>query len=276
MQFALNYSPQAAALLLEGRIAIDRFKCPPWPDLIAAASPLRPVAIHFELRAGAPEPPVVDWDALEAFAAETGTPTINLHLGAKRDEYPDIDHAATDPAALERITAALVRDVQAAVDRFGPERVIVENVPYHAERGQILRACVEPEVINAVVETTGCGLLLDISHGVIAARYTDRPERDYLAALPVHRLREMHVTGIHHREGRLQDHLALVDTDWANFAWVLDHIARGEWAAPWLVAFEYGGIGPIFDWRSEPDVIAAQVPRMVEMVQAANRQHALV
>ena len=271
MDFALNYSPQAAALLEQGRITIDRFKCPPWPELIAASRPHRPVALHFELRAGAPEAPEVDWDDIAAYAVDTGTPTVNLHLGARCDEYPDIPCASTDPAHLERVTAAFLRDVQAAVKRFGPERVIVENVPYHAEQGNILRAAVEPEVINRVVAETGCGLLLDISHGVIAARYLQRDERDYLAALPVHRLRELHVTGIQEHEGRLRDHLELGDTDWANFGWVLDHIAVGAWAAPWLVAFEYGGIGPLFEWRSEERVIAEQVPRLVAMVRQANR-----
>ncbi|GAB4574871.1 MAG: hypothetical protein Kow0077_23560 [Anaerolineae bacterium] len=272
MQFALNYSPQAAELLRQGRIAIDRFKCPPWPELVAAAQALRPVSLHFELRAGAPEPEPVDWAAIESWAQQTGTPTINLHLGARREDYPAIPHDSTDPAHREQITAALVRDVQAAVDVFGADRVIVENVPYHAEHGKILRTSVEADVIRQVVAETGCGLLLDISHGVISARYTGQDERAYLAALPVHRLRELHVTGIQHLNGRLTDHLGLGDTDWANFAWVLDQITSGHWATPWQVVFEYGGIGPLFDWRSDPAVIGAQVPRLVAMVQAATQR----
>ncbi|MBN2470305.1 MAG: DUF692 family protein [Anaerolineae bacterium] len=269
VKFALNYSPQAVDLLQQGRITLDRFKCPPWPEVIAAARPFRPVAVHFELRAGAAVPPVVDWDEIAAFAADTATPTINLHLGARQAEFPDIPPDSTDPAHRERIAAALVRDVQAAVERFGPERVIVENVPYHADRGEVLRAAVEPEVITHVVAETGCGLLLDVSHGVIAARYLGWPEREYLAALPVGRLRELHITGIQQREGRLQDHLALSDEDWAICGWALDNIALGEWPAPWLVAFEYGGVGPLFEWRSETGVIAAQAPRLAGMVRQA-------
>jgi|GEM_PF-3341121 len=34
MRFALNYSPQAAVLLAEGRIEIDLYKCPDWSDLM--------------------------------------------------------------------------------------------------------------------------------------------------------------------------------------------------------------------------------------------------
>ena len=39
---------------------------------------------------------------------------------------------------------------------------------------------------------------------------------------------------------------------------------------PWLVAFEYGGIGPNFEWRSESAVIAEQVPRMAALVHTVN------
>jgi hypothetical protein len=57
--------------------------------------------------------------------------------------------------------------------------------------------------------------------------------------------------------------------DWDSLGWALDRIAAGEWAEPWIVAFEYGGIGPLFEWRSERAVIAADVPRMMAMVQGA-------
>lgn len=50
MELAINYSPQAAGLLAGGAISIERFKCSPWPDLIAEAADVRPVYVHFDLR----------------------------------------------------------------------------------------------------------------------------------------------------------------------------------------------------------------------------------
>ena len=41
---------------------------------------------------------------------------------------------------------------------------------------------------------------------------------------------------------------------------VLDRIRWGDWAHPWVLACEYGGIGPMFEWRSDPAVIAADIP----------------
>ncbi len=52
MQFALNYSPQAADLVWAGQIDIDLFKCPPWTEMTAAAQAIRPVYVHFGLQAG--------------------------------------------------------------------------------------------------------------------------------------------------------------------------------------------------------------------------------
>jgi uncharacterized protein (UPF0276 family) len=210
MQYAINYSPEATALFHEGQIAPDYFKCPDWPDLIAEARQHRPVYIHFPLQAGAPAPLEADWDTLTALRDDTHTPTVNVHLSARRADYPHIPFDSTDPAHLAEITDALLRDVQLLVDRFGADNVIVENIPYYAADGKLLRAAAEPSVIRQVVAETGCGFLLDISHGLMAAHYMGVDGRAYLRDLPVHRLRELHVTGIHEMDGRLRDHLSML------------------------------------------------------------------
>jgi uncharacterized protein (UPF0276 family) len=65
----------------------------------------------------------------------------------------------------------LLADVLGVVKRFGAERVIVENSPYYSELGKTMRACIDPDIITRIVEETGCGLLLDISHACIASHY---------------------------------------------------------------------------------------------------------
>jgi hypothetical protein len=76
----------------------------------------------------------------------------------------------------------------------------------------------------------------------------------------------MHFAGIHVIYGILRDHLAIQPCDWLALEWVLQNIRRGEWSQPWMLAFEYGGVGEIFEWRSDPQVIAEQVPRLYQMV----------
>ena len=110
----------------------------------------------------------------------------------------------------------------------------------------------------------GCGFLT--SHGRLAARHMGLDERDYLARLPGSRLRELHVTGIGlDPAGLVCDHLGLSEEDWPVVTWVRDRIRAGEWATPEIMAFEYGGIGPVFEWRSDAAVIAAQAPRLAEL-----------
>jgi uncharacterized protein (UPF0276 family) len=266
MKLAINYSSQAAALLFQNRIRLDRFKCPDWPDMIAEASALCRVTVHFDLKAGGRKLKNTDWGKIAHLIDQTQTPYVNLHLDPTIKDYPTIPVDTIDPAHREQISDTITKDVRCVVERFGAERVIIENVPYRGEQGKTLRPAVEPVLIRQVVADTGCGLLLDISHARIAAHYMGIDELDYMSQLPVDRLCELHFTGLHDLDGYLQDHLEILDTDWPVLDWVLERIKSGQWASPWLLAFEYGGVGEKFAWRSNPQVIEEQVPQLYERV----------
>ena len=266
MKLAINYSAQAAELLSQDRIRLDRFKCPDWPGMIAEASTLCRVMVHFDLKAGGRKLKNTDWEKITNLIDQTQTPYVNLHLDPTIKDYPSIPVDTIDPAHLELIADAITRDVGGVVKRFGAERVIIENVPYRGAQGKTLRPAVEPVLIRQVVTETGCGLLLDISHARIAAYYMGIDERDYMTQLPVDRLCELHFTGLHDRDGYLQDHIEILDTDWPVLDWVLERIKSGQWASPWLLAFEYGGVGEKFARRSNPQVIAEQVPQLYKRV----------
>lgn len=269
MEFAVNYSPEAAGLLADGRIAFDRFKLPDWPDLISEARPHAPVYVHFPLGAGGPTPEATDWDEVARLREETATPLVNLHLRPSGLRFPGMAPGTTDPADREAVAAALVADVSRACERFGADSVAVENTIYRGPAGTLPRPGVEPEVITAVVERTGCGLVLDLAHARITAPALGLDARGYLARLPLQRLRELHVTGVRTVDGRPQDHLPLTDADWELFDQALDDIRAGRWRRPWVVAFEYGGVGPAFRWRSDDGVLAEQVPRLAQAVGAS-------
>ena len=266
MKLAINYSSQAAALLSQGRIQLDRFKCPDWSDMIAEASTLCPVMVHFDLKAGGRKLKITDWEKIAHLIDQTQTPYVNLHLDPTIKDYPAIPVDTTDPAHREQISDTITKDVRCVVAHFGAERVIIENVPYRGVQGKTLRPAVEPVLIRQVVADTGCGLLLDISHARIAAHYMGIDERDYMSQLPVDRLCELHFTGLHDLDGYLQDHLEILDTDWPILDWVLERIKSDQWALPWLLAFEYGGVGEKFAWRSNPQVIEEQVPQLYKRV----------
>ncbi len=302
VQFAVNYSHAAAELLGQGRIQFDRWKCPAWPDMIAQAQAIHPAFVHFPLLVGRGLGDAVDgetgqpanWDQIETLLAETGTSFVNVHLAPVTSDYPDISAGTTDPAHVEMLSERMIRDVRAVVRRFGAERVIAEND--QAGSGDTLRPAFLPEVIGRVTQETGCGLLLDVAHARIAAHSLGMDPREYMSALPVARIREIHVTGvqrcdghwvetlqragidtdvIHRFVGNLIDHLPMTDDDWSLFAWAMDQVHSGDWAQPRFVTFEYGGVGPLFEAVTDSDVLAEQAPRLRALVKPQHAKYGL-
>jgi uncharacterized protein (UPF0276 family) len=264
MHLAINYSLPAAKLLQAGRINFDYFKAPDWKWMVDAAQTLRPVTVHFTLEAGNASLGNVNWEAVENLAQISTTPYINLHLDSKREHFPDLSVDTTDPSDVKQVFDVLLSDVMSVVERFSPSRVIVENSPFRGEAGNTLRPCVESSLITRIVEETGCGFLLDISHAFITAHYLGMDHVEYFSHLPVRQVKEMHFAGIHRLNGQLIDHLSVLDEDWHRLDWVLERFRSGEWSQPWMLAFEYGGVGAEFEWRSDPHVIAEQVPLLLE------------
>jgi uncharacterized protein len=301
MDFAVNYSAALADLVDRGDAAVDCYKCPAWPDLIdgltdAGAEDRPPVYIHFPMRVGmgtgAPinsetgETP--DWDQFDHLLAQTGTPWVSAHMGPQPEDHPGLTERPW-AEQLAGITEALIRDIEPLVERFGPDRVVGENI--FEFFGMHLRASVIPDVLCTVVETTGCGLLLDLSHARIAAMDLGVDPYDYISALPVSHLREIHMTGIQtfgefwvtrlrdagidagyieKLEGRWIDHLPMTEDDWSFFDWALGRIRSGAWREPEIIAFEYGGVGPEFEALTVPEVLAEQVPRLYDRVHGSN------
>ena len=267
MQLAINYSTQAAALLAAGQIHLDRFKCPDWPDMIAEAQAMLPVAVHFTLTAGSGKlKKTADWDFIAGLLAQTNTPYVNLHLAPTLKDFPDFSVADLSEAEARKVFKAMRKDVRAAVREFGADRVIVENVPYRGHQDKVFRTAVEPDRIQEIFADTGCGLLLDISHARISAHYLGLESFDYMEQLPLHQIKELHFTGLHDLDGYLQDHLPVLDEEWPVLEQILERIRSGRWAEPWLLSFEYGGVGDKFADRSDSAVMAAQVPRLHRMV----------
>ncbi len=266
-RLAVNYSPPLARLVGSGAVAVDLYKVPDWDDLVAAACASGACYVHFPAELGATRLGL-DLERAADLMRRTGTTSLNGHLVPSRERFPDVAVGDVSPEARARVTEALIADVGVLAASVGAENVIVENVPYRGEDHGLLRAGVDPRVVTAVVEATGCGLLLDLSHALLTARELGVELWEYVDALPTHALRELHVSGVRPVDGRLRDHLPLTDLDVANLRAALARVRAGAWPAPDKVAFEYGGVGPVFEWRTDPDVLAEQVPLLGELVWA--------
>lgn len=268
MQLAVNYSPQAAKLLDAGAIAFDLYKCPDWPEMIATARIQRPVYVHFPLMAGRSNIDEIGWDTISHLLADTGTRLVNTHLAPRAADF-GVALDSTDVNDADALIRAMLADIQPLARRFGRERVILENANWDPNY-DIPRLVLDADTICHVVAESGCGFLLDLAHARMAAAYLGLDVRDYIASLPVDRLRELHITGTRYddSEARLVDHFPMTDPDWELAAWAFEQLHQGEWRKPDIVALEYGGTGPAFGWRSDADVLAADVPRLLELVKS--------
>ena len=299
--FAVNYSSEAADLLRKGQIQIDRFKCPAWPDLITTVQKSHPAYVHFPLRVGSGINGAIDtetgqpadWKKVETLLTQTDTPLVNVHLAPTAEDYTEIPVGTTDPAHIEMLTERMIEDVCAVVKRFGRERVIAEND--HGLGVTHLRPAFLPEVIRRVIEETGCGFLFDVSHARLAAHNLDMDIREYINALPVEHTCEIHVTGIQRFKGRwvkvarrlgiesgiieqyagrLLDHLPMTDEDWEFIAWSMEQVHSGVWGQPWIVTFEYGGVGQLYKAVTDVGVLAEQIPRLYGLVKGCRSDEA--
>ncbi|HSH04675.1 MAG TPA: DUF692 family protein [Anaerolineae bacterium] len=293
MKFASHYSPELAQLVKTEQVNVDFFKCPAWEELLPQARAVRPTYVHMPLRVGwgqgtawhTEKKQAVDWGEIETFLANSDTHYINLHWSATVDDYPEIKLNSEAEGDREVLLAAAYKDVMGVVSRFGAERVMIEND--HDSGHRHLRGTFEAEQIYRLVEETGSGFLLDLSHARLAARYLQTDFHEYMSKLPVKELRELHVTGIQYfgshwahcldlggtpqpilqeLAGRLLDHLPMTETDWYLFSWALGQIEAGRWGRPWVIAFEYGGVGPFWEQVTEREVLLKQIPRFYSMV----------
>ncbi len=298
MRFAVNYSRATAELVRTRQIEIDCFKCPAWSDLIEEARGLLPVYIHLPLKVGSGRGEAfdtesgtsADWNKIESLLNKTDTAFINVHLRPRAEECADLPTDATDAQLGELLAERMIRDVRAVAARFGVERIISENDVNQVD--SVLRPALIPIVIRRVVEESGCGFLLDLSHARLTAEMLGMEARSYITALPLQRVREIHITGIQRIEGRWLDavrrddpefaarfegqrfdHLPMTDEDWAFFAWAMERIHAGTWSQPHTITFEYGGVGKMWEAVTDMEMLKAQVPRLRVMIKEdANKQ----
>ncbi len=288
MKFAINYSHAAARLYDQGIIIPDLFKLPAWPQVIHELKDRYPLYVHFPLDVGTGIGDAMDsetgeradWAKIEQLLSLTQTPYINLHL------TPPPSSASHDP---QRILEAMIRDVEGVVARFGSEKVIVENgydigpAPLHPGYGA--------ELVTQVVEATGCGFLFDLSHARMSALRLGQDYRAYIAQLPLHAIREIHITGMQvvddywvaraeaagiSREQieavfgpelawlpqGMFDHLPMSAEDWEIMAWAAQQLQNGAWHTPWVIALECGGLGAIWAASFNEEEMREQVPRL--------------
>jgi uncharacterized protein len=271
-RFAMNYSPQAAALLARGAMDVDLYKCPFVPEIIQQARAQRPCYVHFSFRAGNRPFEGADWTAIRQAVETTDTPHVNMHLAPSVARFPGMNVGTDAADDTARLIEAMERDVAELAQHFSPEFIALENVMWDPmPPWEIPAPVLRPEVIAKVVRDTGCRFLLDLAHVACTVRYFGADVESYIAALPLNQLAELHVSGTRlGSDGRWHDHHSMGEHDWPLLKWALERIRSDDWPRPRLITFEYGGAGAGWDHLAEESALAADVQRLRDFVSRAS------
>jgi hypothetical protein len=213
---------------------------------------LKPVLLHglgYHENSGMEDIGIVDFDRANTIITGCGSPHYALHLAIRNVDLPP---SQSDDAIYSR----MYERIQCFKKNI-PVPLLLENI---ADTPQEIALYdhfpfADPEKINKVVHDNGVNLLLDLTHAKITALYRDWDIYGYLRALPLNRVKEIHVNGSGHDLLGFPDdtHNAMEDADYALLDWVLTY------ANPEIITLEYIGI------ESEtPDVVSGNLIKQLE------------
>jgi uncharacterized protein (UPF0276 family) len=79
----------------------------------------------------------------------TATPYVNTHLAPHAKDF-DMEFTSTDERYIEPLVESMMQDIQAMIDHFGRERVILENANYDPNY-QVPTLVIQPRFVKFTV-----------------------------------------------------------------------------------------------------------------------------
>lgn len=141
---------------------------------------------------GAIDPPEASYlDELEAETRRLRTPWHSDHLCFSSARGRVLHELMPLKFCRENVTR-VADHVRAMRDRLGLP-IAIENITWYAHPGR--REMPEAEFISAVLEQSGAGLLLDVNNAWVNAQNHGFDAREFILALPLDRVVEIHVAG---------------------------------------------------------------------------------
>lgn len=262
MKLACNYSPELMELVSAGEAPVDFVKAGAYGlflEELPKIRAIRPVLLHGmgkNERTGMPDYRALDYDRMNELLRRYGSPHLGIHLAVTNADAGggltdgEIDRRMAECAHYfrERIRVPLLLE---NVGDSPDERVNYDLIPF-----------VEPERIRRVLEASGAGLLLDITHAKVAAQYRRWDLRAYLSEFPLDKVGEVHLTGsAFDADGAPYDaHGPLGEEDFETLSWVL---ARTD---PAVVTLEYGGPAGFQGPQADRAVLLDQLRRIHSII----------
>jgi uncharacterized protein len=203
---------------------------------------------------------------IEDVAQAVSTPWIGEHLAFITADPlaggDPIEDGSTDPVTLtytvcpqlSEETIELVKQNLAVLRSRFREPIILENSPqYFDVPGSTMTP---PQFLGQVADRCDVDLLLDLTHWMITANNTGTDPLASLEAVPLERVREVHLSGLSKQDGRWwDDHSVPVPEE------VFDLLMKiADRVSPAAVTFEYNWAPSV-----HRDVLARQIARVREV-----------
>ena len=260
VMLVVNTSPTLLALAGELGPLVDGIKVGDWvdeplADAIRTAYPGRPLLYHhWHLYTTPDQPPDGALDVLCEAWERFHSPWLSGHidqvswqeiLEIVRGDVPPPQHVDVEAAVEWNCAAARV------LKETLPVPLLLENMPHWPH--DVPHEAVRPAFIRAVLEQVDVPMLLDLAHARVSAAALGISSQDYLAALPLERVQEIHVSGPRKVNGRLRDaHEPLESEDYELLRWTLGR------TMPRAVTLEY--------IKPEPESLRTMVQKLAEIL----------
>jgi len=161
-------------------------------------------------------------DRLAAVLAEVKPRWFSDHLSYSSAFGVDYHDLIPLPFTREAVDHVVARVAQVA--RISDVPFLLENPSYYVRYRDA--EMTEAEFITAVVEEADCGLLLDVNNVWVNSRNHDYDPRAFVDALPLHRVRQLHMAGHTPRGDVIIDShgAAIIDEVYDLYAYVVERV----------------------------------------------------
>ena len=151
-----------------------------------------PVYTHgLSLSVGSPEPPDLEFlGRIKSFLQDTGAQLYSEHLSYSKCDNAHLYDLLPIPFTEEAVNH-VSRNIRQVQD-FLEQKLVIEIVSYYTP---VAPQLTELEFINAVLEESGCDLLLDVNNVFVNAFNHHYDAREFIAQLPLDRVRYIHMAG---------------------------------------------------------------------------------
>lgn len=250
IKVAANFSAPLLALVREKKLTIDLVKLSV-ASLAAEEGEIcrqlnLPVLIHYlpDLGAARATWQNFDFETLNGQVRQWQVPHLSLHL----DAYESVAAVSGKKELL-----GLLLDNFNLIKEKVSVPVLVENVDQepdwnpagHYDRYAEVFAL---DFVKEFFTLSGADFLLDVSHARCLTHFWQMPTEEYLAKLPLARVREIHTNGPKIVDGEMCDvHEKMVERDYQLLNWAVQN-TRAE-----IVTLEYGGVGKMYETTAKND-----------------------